>query len=59
MHFDYGRKLYDQIEFTYGPLLFYAPGTCLRVRGQGDQGAMPLEDFLTRARGLESKSINL
>jgi hypothetical protein len=26
MHFDYGRKLYDQIEFTYGPLLFYAPG---------------------------------
>ncbi len=26
MHFDYGRTLYDQIEFTYGPLLFYAPG---------------------------------
>jgi hypothetical protein len=26
MHFDYGRKLYDQIEFTYGPLLFYGPG---------------------------------
>jgi hypothetical protein len=26
MHFEYGRKLYDQIEFTYGPLLFYAPG---------------------------------
>jgi hypothetical protein len=26
MHFDYGRKLYDQIEFTYGPFLFYVPG---------------------------------
>jgi hypothetical protein len=25
MHIDYGRKLYDQIEFTYGPLLFYGP----------------------------------
>jgi hypothetical protein len=60
MHFDYHRKLYDQIEFTYGALLFYAPGISLRVRGQGDQGAMLLEVFLARARGLvESKSINL
>src|ERR1700761_6472 len=25
MHADYGRKLYDQIEFTYGPALFYGP----------------------------------
>jgi hypothetical protein len=25
MHADYGRKLYDQIEFAYGPLLFYVP----------------------------------
>ena len=25
-------------------------GISLRVRGQGDQGAMPLEDFVTRAR---------
>ncbi len=25
MHIDYGRKLYDQIELPYGPLLFYAP----------------------------------
>ena len=24
-HVDYGRKLYDQIEFPYGPLLFYTP----------------------------------
>lgn len=24
-HTDYGRKLYDQIEFPYGPLLFYIP----------------------------------
>jgi hypothetical protein len=24
-HADYGRKLYDQIEFPYGPLLFYIP----------------------------------
>ncbi len=32
----------------------------LRVRGQGDQGAMPLEDFITRARSLvESKSTTL
>jgi threonyl-tRNA synthetase len=35
-------------------------GISLRVRGQGDQGAMPLEDFVTRARALvESKSTNL
>jgi hypothetical protein len=25
MHVDYGRKLYDQTEFTYGPLLYYGP----------------------------------
>ncbi len=25
MYVDYGRKLYDQTEFTYGPLLFYGP----------------------------------
>ena len=25
MHTEYGRKLYEQIEFPYGPLLFYAP----------------------------------
>ena len=25
MHIDYGRKLYDQIELPYGPLLFYSP----------------------------------
>jgi hypothetical protein len=25
MHIEYGRKLYDQIELPYGPLLFYAP----------------------------------
>ena len=25
MHLDYGRKLYEQIEFAYGPLLFYGP----------------------------------
>ncbi len=25
MHADYGRVLYDQIEFPYGPLLFYSP----------------------------------
>jgi hypothetical protein len=25
MHVDYGRKLYDQIELPYGPLLFYGP----------------------------------
>jgi hypothetical protein len=25
MHVDYNRKLYDQIEMTYGPLLFYGP----------------------------------
>jgi threonyl-tRNA synthetase len=32
----------------------------LRVRGQGDQGSMPLEDFVTRAQSLiESKSTNL
>ena len=32
----------------------------LRVRGQGDQGGMPLEDFVTRARGLvDTKSTNL
>src|SRR5271156_1951091 len=32
----------------------------VRVRGQGDQGAMPLEEFVARARGLvESKSISL
>jgi threonyl-tRNA synthetase len=32
----------------------------LRVRGQGDQGGMPLEDFVTRARSLvDSKSTNL
>jgi threonyl-tRNA synthetase len=32
----------------------------LRVRGQGDQGSMPLEDFVTRARSLvESKSTSL
>jgi hypothetical protein len=24
-HADYGRKLYDQIEFPYGPVLFYVP----------------------------------
>jgi hypothetical protein len=24
-HADYGRRLYDQIEFPYGPLLFYGP----------------------------------
>ncbi len=29
-HADYGRRLYDQIEFPYGPLLFYAP---IIVRG--------------------------
>ena len=32
----------------------------LRIRGQGDQGAMPLEAFITRARSLvESKSTTL
>jgi threonyl-tRNA synthetase len=32
----------------------------LRVRSQGDQGSMPLEDFVTRAQSLiESKSTNL
>jgi threonyl-tRNA synthetase len=32
----------------------------LRVRGQGDQGSMPLEDFVTRARSLvDSKSTSL
>jgi len=25
MHADFGRRLYDQIEFPYGPLLFYLP----------------------------------
>jgi hypothetical protein len=25
MHIDYDRKLYDQIELPYGPLLFYSP----------------------------------
>ena len=25
MYVDYGRKLYDQIELPYGPLLFYGP----------------------------------
>lgn len=25
MHADYGRKLYEQIEFPYGPLIFYGP----------------------------------
>lgn len=25
MHEDFGRKLYTQIEFSYGPLLFYGP----------------------------------
>jgi hypothetical protein len=25
MHVDYGRSLYTQIEFSYGPLLFYGP----------------------------------
>ena len=25
MHIDYGRKLYDQIELPYGPMLFYGP----------------------------------
>src|SRR5277367_570747 len=32
----------------------------LRIRGQGDQGGMPLEEFVGRARGLvESKSTSL
>src|ERR1700678_2839256 len=35
-------------------------GVSLRVRSQGDQGGMPLEDFVTRARSLvESKSTSL
>ena len=35
-------------------------GVSLRVRGQGDQGGMPLEDFVIRARSLvESKSTSL
>src|SRR6201996_8641085 len=35
-------------------------GISLRVRGQGDKGAMPLEDFVTRARSLvDSKSTSL
>jgi threonyl-tRNA synthetase len=35
-------------------------GVSLRVRGQGDQGGMPLQDFVTRARSLvESKSTSL
>ena len=35
-------------------------GISLRVRGQGDQGAMPLEDFVARARSLvESRSTSL
>ena len=35
-------------------------GVSLRVRGQGDQGGMPLEEFVARARGLvESKSTSL
>ena len=35
-------------------------GISLRVRGQGDQGSMPLEDFVSRARSLvESKSLGL
>jgi hypothetical protein len=25
MHEDFGRSLYTQIEFSYGPLLFYGP----------------------------------
>jgi threonyl-tRNA synthetase len=32
----------------------------LRVRAQGDQGSMPLEDFIARARSLvESKATDL
>ena len=35
-------------------------GISLRIRGQGDQGGMPLEDFVTRARWLvDSKSTSL
>jgi threonyl-tRNA synthetase len=37
-----------------------AGAVSLRVRGQGDQGSMPLEDFVARAQSLvQSKSINL
>ncbi len=32
----------------------------LRVRGQGDKGSMPLEDFVTRARSMvDSKATSL
>jgi threonyl-tRNA synthetase len=37
-----------------------AGAVSVRVRGQGDQGSMPLDAFIARARGLvESKSMNL
>jgi threonyl-tRNA synthetase len=37
-----------------------AGAIALRVRGQGDQGGMPLEDFVARARSLvNSKSTAL
>jgi threonyl-tRNA synthetase len=35
-------------------------GVSLRVRGEGDKGGLPLEDFVVRARGLvESRSTSL
>jgi threonyl-tRNA synthetase len=37
-----------------------AGAVSVRTRGKGDQGAMPLADFITRAKGLvESKSTDL
>jgi threonyl-tRNA synthetase len=37
-----------------------AGAIALRVRGQGDQGGMPLEEFVARARSLvDSKSTAL
>jgi threonyl-tRNA synthetase len=37
-----------------------AGSVSVRVRGKGDQGAMPLSDFLVKAKGLvESKSVEL
>ena len=42
MHVEYGRRLYDQIELPYGPLLFYGPVIvhvlfCLRFTLDGNR----------------------
>ena len=31
MYTDYGRNLYTQIEFSYGPLIFYGPVVVRRL----------------------------